>query len=59
MTVPDAIAMYLNEQKVNTLHDAAVLTDEFALTHQVFSRDPYILPVALIRPVFIGRSLGI
>ena len=32
--VPEVITTYLNEQKVNTLAEAAVLADEFALTHR-------------------------
>lgn len=31
--LPDCIVVYLNEQKVNTLQQAA--SDEFALTHRV------------------------
>ena len=31
-----AVSTYLNERQVNTLHEAAVLADEFALTHRVF-----------------------
>ena len=32
--VPDAVAMYLNDQKVTTLAHAAVCADEFVLTHK-------------------------
>ena len=32
--VPETVAMYLNDQKVNTLADAAVCADEFVLTHK-------------------------
>uniref|UniRef100_A0A8C6PMF9 SCAN box domain-containing protein n=1 Tax=Nothobranchius furzeri TaxID=105023 RepID=A0A8C6PMF9_NOTFU len=32
--VPERTALYLNEQKVNVLQEAAVLADEFALTHK-------------------------
>ncbi len=36
--VPENVVVYLNEQKVSKLSDAAVLADEFALTHRtVFS----------------------
>lgn len=43
--LPEKIVIYLNEQKTTSLADAAVLADEFALTHKnVFSplvrRDP-------------------
>lgn len=34
-TLPDRLVVYLNEQKVKTLSDAAVLADEFVLTHKV------------------------
>lgn len=33
--LPDKIVVYLNEQKVDTLSKAAVLADEFVLTHRV------------------------
>ncbi len=37
--VPERIVVYLNEQKVVTLQQAAMLADEFALTHKgVFSK---------------------
>lgn len=32
--LPERIVVYLNEQKVNTLQRAALLADEFALTHK-------------------------
>ncbi|KAF7640719.1 hypothetical protein LDENG_00020130, partial [Lucifuga dentata] len=32
--LPERIVIYLNEQKVATLQQAAVLADEFALTHK-------------------------
>nr|XP_054603199.1 uncharacterized protein LOC129164993 [Nothobranchius furzeri] len=32
--VPERLVLYLNEQKVSTLFAAALLADEFALTHQ-------------------------
>jgi len=32
--VPDRIATYINEHKVKTAADAAVLADEFVLTHK-------------------------
>ncbi len=32
--LPERIVMYLNEQKVVSLAEAAVLADEFALTHE-------------------------
>ena len=32
--IPERIVMYLNEQKVNTVSEAAVCADEFALTHR-------------------------
>ena len=34
--IPMVVSTYLNERQVNTLHEAAVLADEFALTHRVF-----------------------
>lgn len=38
--LPNAVCTYLNEQKVKTLDRAAVLADEFALTHkQSFDKD--------------------
>lgn len=39
--VPERTAVYLNEQKVNTVQQAAVLADEYALMH---------------KPVFVKRS---
>ncbi|KAL2078779.1 hypothetical protein ACEWY4_026464 [Coilia grayii] len=36
--VPEAVATYLNEQKVSTLSEAAVLADEFVLTHKDLQR---------------------
>lgn len=36
--LPENIVIHLNEQKINSLSEAAVLADEFALTHRsVFS----------------------
>lgn len=35
--VPANVVVYLNEQKVTSLDDAAVLADEFVLTHRNFS----------------------
>lgn len=32
--VPDRLAVYLNEQKVSTLHQAAMLANKFRLTHK-------------------------
>ncbi|XP_024908484.1 uncharacterized protein LOC103397242 [Cynoglossus semilaevis] len=32
--VPDSVATYLNERKVKTPHEAAVLADEYILTHK-------------------------
>lgn len=32
--VPDRIATYINEDKVQTAAEAAVLADEFVLTHK-------------------------
>lgn len=32
--VPDAVAMYLNEHKLSKLSDAALMADEFVLTHR-------------------------
>ena len=32
--LPDCTVIYLNEQKVTTLQQAAYLADEFALTHK-------------------------
>ena len=37
--LPGAVSTYLSERQVDTLHEAAVLADEFALTHHVYSRD--------------------
>lgn len=37
--LPDAVATYLNEHKVESLQEAAVLADKFVLTHRVFSED--------------------
>lgn len=34
--LPDVVATYLNEHKVDSLHEAAVLADEFVLTHRIF-----------------------
>lgn len=34
-SLPEKIVLYLNEQKVESLSKAAVLADEFVLTHQV------------------------
>ena len=50
--LPDKIVIYLNEQKVITLTDAAVLADEFALTHiSVFSSPVRREPVSTDRRV--------
>ena len=39
--LPERILVYLNEQKVSTLQQAAISADEFALTHKsAFKRDP-------------------
>ena len=39
--MPDRIVMYLNEQKVETLSQASILADEYALTHRnVFFGSP-------------------
>ena len=35
-TLPNRVTTYLNERKVNTLMEAAVLADEFVLTHKSF-----------------------
>jgi hypothetical protein len=32
--VPERIVVYLNEQKVSTLRQTAILADEFALIHK-------------------------
>lgn len=47
--LPEQVVVYLNEQKVDSLAKAAVLVDEFALTHKSgFSppprRGPRVLP---------------
>lgn len=47
--LPEHVVIYLNEQKVESLANAAVLTDEFALTHKsVYSsltrQDPIVSP---------------
>lgn len=40
-SLPEKVVMFLNEQKVSTLSKAAVLADEFVLTHKnVFSSPP-------------------
>ncbi|XP_070411056.1 uncharacterized protein si:ch1073-291c23.2 isoform X2 [Nothobranchius furzeri] len=33
--LPEKLVLYLNEQKVNSFSEAALLTDEFSLTHRV------------------------
>jgi len=33
--VPNAVAMYLNEHKVSKMSDAALMAEEFVLTHQL------------------------
>ncbi|KAK7926200.1 hypothetical protein WMY93_008510 [Mugilogobius chulae] len=39
--LPERILVYLNEQKVSTLQQAAISADEFALTHKAaFTREP-------------------
>ncbi len=38
--LPENIVAYLNEKKVAKLSDAAVITDEFVLTHKSFSFCP-------------------
>ncbi len=38
--LPENIVVHLNEKKVVTLSDAAVITDEFVLTHKSFSFCP-------------------
>ena len=45
-SVTDRIATYINEHKVQTAYDAAILADEFVLTHtstfgQTFSGEPH------------------
>ncbi|KAL2078791.1 hypothetical protein ACEWY4_026476 [Coilia grayii] len=47
--LPAAVTTYLNERQVITLHQAAVLADEFVLTHRFSFKDPksrseYLLP---------------
>lgn len=37
--VPDRLATYVNEHKIKTVTEAAVLADEYVLTHKVKSRD--------------------
>ena len=37
--LPDAVAMYINEQRATTLDKAAVLADEYVLTHRVGMHD--------------------
>ncbi len=32
--VPESVVVHLNEQKVTSVNDAAVLADEFVLTHK-------------------------
>uniref|UniRef100_A0A671U619 SCAN box domain-containing protein n=1 Tax=Sparus aurata TaxID=8175 RepID=A0A671U619_SPAAU len=50
--LPDKIVIYLNEQKVVTIADAAVLADEFTLTHvSVFSSPVRREPVSTDRRV--------
>lgn len=49
--LPEKIVVYLNEQKVTCLTDAAILADEFLLTHNsVFS------PPVCRDPIPIGQS---
>lgn len=38
--IPEKIGVYLNEQKVTALSEAAVLADEFALTHKTVFSSP-------------------
>jgi len=38
--LPDSIAMYINEQKVTKCSEAAVLADEFLLTHKTSFDNP-------------------
>lgn len=33
--LPAVLSTYLNEQKAETLHNAAMLADDFVLTHKV------------------------
>uniref|UniRef100_A0A674E7Q6 Gypsy retrotransposon integrase-like protein 1 n=1 Tax=Salmo trutta TaxID=8032 RepID=A0A674E7Q6_SALTR len=41
-TVPDRIATYINERKVKTVAEAAVLADEYVLTHKTVFVEPRI-----------------
>lgn len=38
--LPDCVSLYLNGQKVASVTKAAVLADEFVLTHKYFSMPP-------------------
>ena len=37
--LPSPVATYLNERQTNTVREAAVLADEYALTHRMSFRD--------------------
>nr|XP_043876803.1 uncharacterized protein LOC122766190 isoform X1 [Solea senegalensis] len=50
--VPERTVVYLNEQKVTTLQQAAILADEFALTH----RSPFIRRDSPTQPETAFRS---
>lgn len=58
--LPERVVLYLNEQKVTTLSAAAVLSDEFALTHKtVFSmlhKDKSDLPVSVVRDTIVQNT---
>ena len=41
-TIPDHIATYINERKVKTVAEAAVLSDEYVLTHKSVFVEPCI-----------------
>ena len=44
--VSEHIAVYLNDQKVSSLQQAATLADEFALIHKtsIIKHDPHVFP---------------
>ena len=44
--VSERITVYLNEQKVSSLQQAATLADEFALIHKtsIIKHDPHVFP---------------
>ena len=58
--VPERLAIFLNEHKVKTAREAAVLADEYNLTHKlvIIARNVGPLRLAVIEMVHLGLDLS-